>query len=90
MATKEVTVKDFSYDPDPVTIEVGDEVIWTHDANNPHTVTFGDVNYELFEPGNSTPPHVFAEPGEVPYRCTFHDLSHGMTGTVIVKAKKRS
>jgi plastocyanin len=81
----DVAVSDFAYAPKSVTIFVGDEVMWTYQANAgtaPHTVTGSN-----FDSGNMVPGGrfrwTFHQAGTFEYVCTYHpDL---MTGTVTVK-----
>src|SRR5574338_1339361 len=72
-----------------VTIDVGDEVVWTNDDSASHTVTSGDpqngpdgtFDSSLFLAGK-TFSHKFDEAGEFPYFCQVHPW---MQGTVTVQ-----
>ena len=72
-----------------VTINVGDEVVWTNDDSASHTVTSGDpkngpdgtFDSSLFLAGK-TFSHTFDTAGEFPYFCQVHPW---MQGNVIVQ-----
>jgi plastocyanin len=80
-----------AYDPDSVTITVGDTVHWTWDSSN-HSTTSGDCN-PCAPDGNwdsgvhnngFTFDHTFIQVGVFHYYCAVHFNS--MTGTVTVQA----
>ena len=82
---------DRTFDPDDLTVSVGDTVQWIW-SSLPHTVTNGidlndpDLGTLFDEPLDMDHPvvtHVFTSPGDVPYLCRFHVLT-GMTGVVHV------
>lgn len=89
--------QDSTFDPETITIAVGETVEWTNDANFAHTVTSYDVpsgassfDSDNMEPGE-TFSHTFQEAGTYEYRCTYHSSSsngdyNGMVGTVVVEA----
>src|SRR5437764_694795 len=87
-ATVPVDIANFAYNPDPVTINVGDTIVWTQRDTTIHTVTSGNspTPNGLFNSGNlslnQTFSHTFTTPGTFPYFCIPH--STFMTGTVIV------
>ena len=75
------------FDPEEVSISVGDTVTWRNDDVEFHTVT-PEVS-EAFEEGTlsgqgATFSITFNTAGEVPYFCQIHP---SMTGTVKVEAK---
>ena len=82
-ATRTVSIVDFDFDPFEISINAGDEVVWTNRGANPHTVT--DNNHNLFNSGSLSPGdgfrRVFPSPGRFPYHC---DLHVGMNGVVVV------
>lgn len=77
-----VSIYSFKYDPDPVTVTVGDSVTWTNDDPVPHTATAVDDSFDtkLFLPGKSVT-LTFATVGTFRYFCGTHPE---MVGTVIV------
>src|SRR5881628_2453112 len=85
-ATASVSEVDFDFVPATVTIDVGDTVVWTNNADDPHTST---SDSGLWDSGSMNPgatfSHTFNSTGTFPYHCTFHE-SLGMVGTVIVQS----
>ncbi len=77
-----ISIANFAFNPDTVTIEVGTEVTWTNVHTAPHTVTsdVGDFDSGTLEPGDSVT-FTFNEPGTYTYHCDIHP---NMTGTVEV------
>jgi glucose/arabinose dehydrogenase/plastocyanin len=81
-ASTNVNIQPFSFDPDNVTININDEVVWTwvsdtHDSFSDN----GLWNSGLHDTGFVFS-HTFPDAGTFPYRCTFHDF----TGVVNVQA----
>jgi plastocyanin len=80
---------DKAYQPNPITVKVGQELIWTNDDSQIHTATSGTVGAEdsgtVFDSGILSPrasySFTFDEPGDIPYYCTLHPQ---MVGTVTV------
>lgn len=81
-ATVEVTISDFSYEPEPVTASVSDVIAWTNEDSAPHTasLTDGSCGTENLAQG-STGALVFNEPGTYEYQCNLHPQQ--MTGFTI-------
>jgi plastocyanin len=79
-----VSIIDRSYQPSPITINVGETVTWTNQSLMSHTVTdvAGGFGSPVISPGESFSV-TFSTPGEYLYMCTIHP---GMKGTVIVRA----
>jgi plastocyanin len=88
------------FDPQDITINVGDTVRWTASGNAPHDVTSDTVESDdgefpssgVFQ-GNAPPNEVeiqFNTPGTFVYYCTFHAVEGqypgGMSGSVTVLA----
>jgi nitrite reductase (NO-forming) len=81
-----------AFDPNTVTVKVGDTVTWTNGDTTMHTVTSGtstgtagtpDGTFDSgFLPEGATWSHTFTEAGEFPYYCTPHPW---MVGKVIVQ-----
>ncbi len=82
----------FGYDdifaPEVIEVELGTEVEWRMEGDNPHNVFASDGSWE--SPITMTRGQVFrrtfTEPGVYPYFCTFHGTPEGdgMAGYVIV------
>lgn len=90
--THQVNQVGFTFDPDDITINVGDTVEWVW-ANNSHTVTNGtgpaDPNVgtlfdDPLDAGNTMVSYTFNSAGDVPYFCRPH-FSFDMTGIVRVQ-----
>jgi len=83
-ATVEVDIKDFAYNPDPVTISIGQSVTWTNQDSAPHTATARDR--DVLQSGTlnqgDTYTQTFDTPGTYEYFCEFHP---NMKGTVEVR-----
>jgi plastocyanin len=80
-------MKNIKFDPATLTVAVGQTVTWTDEESVPHDVVAksgADFKSEVFGKGKSytfTP----TKAGTIEYVCTLHP---GMTGTLIVTAKK--
>jgi plastocyanin len=79
------------YEPDPVTVSPGSNIIWDNQDNALHTATSGDpqtaVLDGIFDTGyvmanqQSDPIPMPTEPGDYTYYCTLHPF---LTGMVVV------
>ena len=83
--THDVTVQNFSFSPQSLTINTGDIVKWTN-ISGTHNVRANDNS---FYSGPAAPApweftHTFTTAGNFPYYCEPHQ-SMGMTGTIIVQ-----
>lgn len=83
--THDVTVQNFSFSPQSLTISVGDIVKWTN-ISGTHNVLANDNSFTSGNPAPAiwTYTHTFTSAGNFPYYCEPH-LSMGMTGTIIVQ-----
>jgi plastocyanin len=84
-ATVNVSIKDFKFNPQPVSAKVGDVVGWKNDDGVPHSATMddGSCDTDSINPG-STALLVFSAPGTYTYHCKVHPTQ--MKGyTVVVK-----
>jgi plastocyanin len=81
---------DKAYQPNPVNVTVGQELVWTNNDTQIHTVTSGagpsdPQSGDVFNSGIMSPKatfgYIFNQTGEVPYYCTLHPQ---MIGTVII------
>jgi plastocyanin len=72
-------IKDFSFTPDPIVIDVGDRVTWTNRGDETHTVTADDGSFdgEDVDP-DQTYSKTFRQPGRFPYHCTRHSDMKGV------------
>jgi len=79
-----VVLQNFNFNPQTLTINVGDKVIWRNGDTAQHTVT-SDTGSELDSPLmqiGSTYEHTFNQKGEFDYHCTPHP---SMKGKIIVE-----
>ena len=82
----QVTIDNFTFGPQVVTVKPGDTVTWTNRDDIPHNVRSapgGTWKCAVMDTGN-TCDITFKEPGTFKYFCALHPH---MTGTVIVKAE---
>lgn len=74
-----ITIVDFSFNPDNVTVPLGTKVIWTNNGPSEHTVT-SDTN--IFNSGTIAVGHkwnfTFTAIGNFPYHCAIHPSMHGI------------
>ena len=78
-----VEIVDFTYDTDPVTIQVGGKVIWANGDSAPHTATAEDGTFDTgtIEEGKIKS-ETFKEPGTYAYVCEIHPTMHGTVEVV--------
>jgi plastocyanin len=82
-ATTNATIQGFAYHPEPITISVGDTVVWKNLDTATHTVTDTKGSFDSGDIGfNKTYSHTFNSAGTFTYHCTIH----GFTGTLKVTA----
>lgn len=80
---EKVEIVEFTYQPDPVTIEAGGKVTWINRDSAPHTATADDGSFdtETLEEGKLKS-ESFKEPGSYPYFCEIHPDMRGMIEVV--------
>lgn len=80
---KDYTVKiyDFSYDPETITVNIGDRVTWVNEGSYPRSATYtGAFDSEVIAPGESATVTM-----EVAGTFEYFSLTHmAMTGTIVV------
>ena len=88
----EVSIVDYTYRPDSVTVAVGDSIRWTNNGSLPHTVTSGTgCSFDGdFDSGTLNPGQTYIYVTDIgdagltkPYFCRFHCFM-GMTGSYSV------
>lgn len=72
-SSDEISIADFKYDPEAVTVDAGTEVVWTNSDDAAHTATADDGSFDtgtlnLDDSGRAT----FDQPGTYSYYCRFH------------------
>jgi plastocyanin len=85
--SKQISIVNFKYVPDTLTVPAGTKVTWTNQDDMPHTVTSTIKPRALNSAALDTDDrfsYVFAEPGTYNYLCTLHPQ---MTGRVIVEKR---
>lgn len=83
--SEKVEIIEFTYQPDPVVVQVGGKVNWMNEDTAPHTATADDGSFDtgIVEKGNLKG-ETFKEAGTYPYYCEIHPT---MLGTVEVVEK---
>jgi plastocyanin len=78
-----VEIAEFTYQPDPVTIEEGGKVTWINRDPAPHTATAEDGSFDTgtLEQGKLKS-ETFKEPGTYTYVCQIHPSMHGTVEVV--------
>src|SRR5205085_11469592 len=88
-ATMHVTIQNFAFSPQTITVAPGTTVIWTNKDSVDHTVTSDTGAWP--DSGSlatsKTFSHTFAKAGTYAYRCALHP---SMTARVIVSAATRA
>ena len=81
-ATAEVTIDNFSFQPQTITVVVGTTVTWTNRDDIPHTVVSDDgVFKSKARDTDEQFSYTFDKAGTYPYHCSLHPK---MTGQVVV------
>jgi LPXTG-motif cell wall-anchored protein len=79
-----VTIKDFSFEPSSITVNVGETVTWTNVGPTEHSATADDGSFDTgVYPKGESRSHTFQSAGTFAYHCTPHPF---MKGTVRVVA----
>lgn len=81
-----VTIPEFKFVPNPITVKKCDSIVWENKHNQAHTATgTGDYKFAtgIIDPGSTSKPIVFDKPGSFSYICSLHPF---MKGTVEVSA----
>lgn len=79
-----VTIDNFVFEPERLTIKAGTTVTWTNHDDIPHTVAASDRKFKskVMDTDESYS-FTFSTPGEYQYFCSLHPH---MTGTIVVEA----
>ena len=75
-----ITMKNIAFNPNSVTVKVGQTVKWVNDDSAPHNVTGGPLHSNTFGNGGSFT-YKPTKAGKISYVCTIHP---GMTATLNV------
>ena len=81
-APGQVTIVDYDFTPNTVTVKVGDTVTWTNQDVADHWVVSAPSSPSAFDLGRQTTgrsvSHTFTAPGSYPYFCNLHNYMKGM------------
>jgi plastocyanin len=76
--SEKVQIVEFTYQPDPVVVQVGGKVIWQNEDIAPHTATADDASFDTGILGRGKiKSETFREAGTFPYFCVVHPTMHG-------------
>ncbi|HEX9369421.1 MAG TPA: cupredoxin domain-containing protein [Roseiflexaceae bacterium] len=85
--TKDITIKDFEFDPKTITVNVGDTIHWKNTGQKEHTAQADDGSFNSgdLEAGKEFS-FTFSKAGTFPYYCKYHGGpgGKGMSGTITV------
>jgi plastocyanin len=85
-ATPEVTIDNFSFSPQTLTVPAGTTVTWTNRDDVPHTVVSEDGKFRSHALDTDDKfSYTFAQPGSYAYYCSVHPR---MTAKVLVTGGK--
>lgn len=92
--THDVTVQDFNFSPNDLTIQVGDTVRWTN-VEGFHDVTADDFTWASESGFDWVYERTFDDAGEVLYHCTIHSgpgqpIATSMNGRLAIEAPDSS
>jgi plastocyanin len=81
--SEKVDIVEFTYQPDPVVVQVGGKVIWQNQDTAPHTATADDGSFDTgtIEKGKIGS-ETFKEAGTYTYFCAIHPTMHGTVEVV--------
>jgi plastocyanin len=84
-----VTIKNFSFNPSPITVVIGvnNTVTWTNMDGVTHTVTADNGSFGSSIPAGTSFTHTFTTAGVFTYHCSIHTF---MKGTVKVLSESSS
>ena len=73
-----VTIQNFKFTPQDITVKVGTKVTWTNQDGAPHTVESSDgtLRSDQLEKGD-TYTYTFTKAGAYNYKCGIHPSMHG-------------
>ena len=87
--THDISMVDSAFQPQTITVKMGDSIRWTNNGARTHTSTSGTngVPDGIWDSGDiasgNTYERVFDTAGTYPYYCHYH-WAMGMTGTITV------
>jgi plastocyanin len=81
--SEKVKIVEFTYQPDPVVVQVNGKVIWQNEDAAPHTATADDGSFDTgtIDKGKLGSA-IFKEAGTFTYFCEIHPTMHGTVEVV--------
>lgn len=76
-----IVIKNFSFNPTPMTVKTGDTVTWINQDSASHDIKIGDITSPKFQQGGQFQ-YTFNTAGTFNYSCGIHPT---MTGIIIVE-----
>jgi plastocyanin len=81
--SEKVQIVEFTYQPDPVVVQVGGKVIWQNQDTAPHTATADDGSFDTGTIDNGKiGSATFRKAGTFTYFCEVHPDMHGTVEVV--------
>jgi plastocyanin len=78
-----VSIADYTFDPDALTVKVGTTVTWTNTDDVEHTVTADDGTFDTEKLGNdASGEYTFDQTGTYSYKCDIHSYMEGTVDVV--------
>jgi plastocyanin len=75
-----ISIKNFQFSPDPITVEAGTEITVTNDDGTVHTLTAKDASFDTGDlDGGARATITITTPGTYEFFCDIHNY---MTGTI--------
>jgi plastocyanin len=85
-----VHIKNFAFNPTPLTVRVGERVVFVNDDDEAHTVTATDKTFDSQGlDGAGTWQHVFAKAGAYRYFCELHPYMKALVVVLPAKSAAR-
>jgi plastocyanin len=79
MSGKVLTIKDFTFSPEPLTVAEGTVINVVNEDDAPHTATARDDSFDTGELGKGESSEItLSESGEFAYQCDIHDYMQGV------------
>jgi len=85
--TKDVNIKDFQFDPNTISVNVGDTIHWKNNGQNEHTAQADDKSFDSGDLAVGKEfSFTFTKAGTFPFYCKYHGSpgGKGMSGTITV------
>lgn len=79
MGGEVLTIKDFAFSPEPLTVAKGTVVKVVNEDDAPHTATAKDDSFDTGELGKGESKEItLSEAGDFTYQCDIHDYMQGV------------